>query len=70
MTTDHVHSQPMDATIGVRLCDRCGRPLTALDKSEYTLARAYVVATTGFCVCPPDGRDGSAAIPDHGPSLL
>jgi hypothetical protein len=54
----------------VRLCDHCQRPLPALDKNEYTPARAHLVAATGFCVCPPGGHEGTTSIPDHAPSLL
>ena len=50
-------------TAGVRLCDRCGRPVTARDKNEYTAARARVVADKGLCVCP-------AHTPTRAPSLI
>jgi hypothetical protein len=70
MTTNRIPSQPTAPAIEVRLCDRCQRPLPALDKNEYTPARARLVATTGFCVCAPGEHEGAAAIPDHSPSLL
>src|SRR3954452_12658975 len=35
----------------VRLCDLCGRPMAALDKDEYTVARAELVVDKGLCVC-------------------
>jgi hypothetical protein len=71
MTANRVDTEPA-ATIAVdvRLCDRCTRALPALDKNEYTPARADVITTAGFCVCPPGGPDGLSPIPDHGPSLL
>jgi hypothetical protein len=70
MTANRIHTQPASTTAAnVRLCDRCARPLPALDKNEYTPARARMVAATGLCVCPP-GPDTLATIPDHGPSLL
>lgn len=50
-------------TADVRVCTSCGRPLTARDKSEYTPARARLVADKGLCVCP-----GPA--PAGGPSLI
>jgi hypothetical protein len=36
----------------VRVCDQCERPLIALDRQEYTTARAELVAERGLCVCP------------------
>jgi hypothetical protein len=56
--------------VDVRVCEQCGRAVPALHKDEYTPARAQVVATTGFCVCPPVGPDGEASIPERPPSLL
>ena len=47
----------------VRVCNICGRPLTARDKNEYTAARARLVGEKGLCVCP-----GQA--PAGGPSLI
>ena len=70
MTAHPVQTEPAPPAAGVRLCERCGRPLPALHKDEYTAARARVVATSGFCVCPSDGSAGAAGIPDHSPSLL
>jgi hypothetical protein len=70
MTANDVHTKPEAAADDVRVCDRCARPLPALDKNEYTLTRARLLATTGFCVCPTGGPDGVAPIPDHGPSLV
>jgi hypothetical protein len=72
MTVDHAHAhaeaRPQTGA-GVRLCDRCGRPLPAVDKTEYTPQRAQLVTEAGFCVCPAsDG--GRAPIPDRAPSLL
>jgi cytochrome b561 len=70
MTVDHAHAQAgTQAGAGVRLCDRCGRPLPAVDKTEYTPQRAQLVAEAGFCVCPA-GAGGPATIPDRAPSLL
>jgi hypothetical protein len=66
MTANDVHTHPEMASGDVRVCDRCGRPLPALHKSEYTPARARLVATDGLCLCP----DAAAPIPDHGPSLI
>jgi hypothetical protein len=60
--TDHANSAPSQ-TAGVRVCNICGRPLTARDKNEYTVARARLVADNGLCVCP-----GQA--PAGGPSLI
>ncbi len=59
-----------ESAVGVRLCDRCGRPLPALDKNEYTPTRARVVAATGFCVCPSRGPEDVSRIPERAPSLL
>jgi hypothetical protein len=71
MTAHPIESEPTTAPgADVRLCQRCGRPLPALHKNEYTPTRARLVATTGFCVCPPGGSDDVARIPDHSPSLL
>jgi hypothetical protein len=71
MTVDHVHTEPAAGTsAGVRLCDRCRRPLPAVDKTEYTPQRARMVTVAGFCVCPPGDDGGAATIPDRGPSLL
>jgi hypothetical protein len=39
-------------TAAVRVCDNCGRPVAARDKSEYTPARAQLVGAKGLCVCP------------------
>ena len=50
-------------TTGVRVCNRCDRPLTARDKNEYTEARARLVANKGLCVCPGQASGG-------GPSLI
>jgi hypothetical protein len=50
-------------TAEVRLCDTCGRPMTARDKSEYTTARARLILQKGLCVC-------SAQAPTRGPSLI
>jgi hypothetical protein len=70
MTVDHAHAQTRPQTgAGVRLCDRCGRPLPAVDKTEYTPQRARLVTEAGFCVCPA-GSSGQAPIPDRAPSLL
>jgi hypothetical protein len=60
--TDHTYPARTQ-TAGVRVCNSCGRPLTARDKNEYTPARARLVADMGLCVCP-----GPA--PAGGPSLL
>jgi hypothetical protein len=60
--TDHADAARTDAA-GVRLCARCGRPVTARDKNEYTAARARVVADKGLCVCRADA-------PTRGPSLI
>jgi hypothetical protein len=57
------------ATTGVRLCNQCGRPLPALEKNEYTPARARLVAELGVCVCPHGETDG-IELPERGPSLL
>jgi hypothetical protein len=66
MTTDQVRSEP-----AVRLCDRCGRPLPALHRNEYTPMRADLVAAKGFCVCSPGTSEGAAVrIPDRAPSLI
>jgi len=54
---------------GVRLCDKCGRPLPALDKNEYTPARARLVADLGVCVCA-HGKTDDVQLPDRAPSLL
>jgi hypothetical protein len=37
----------------VRLCGRCGRPVTALSREEYTPERARLIAERGLCVCRP-----------------
>jgi hypothetical protein len=68
MTVDHAGAVSQMGA-GVRLCDRCGRPLPAVDKTEYTPQRAQLVTETGFCVCPA-GDGGRATIPDRAPSLL
>ncbi len=68
MTVDHAEAGPQ-VRAGVRLCDRCGRPLPAVDKTEYTPQRAQLVAEAGFCVCPPTAG-GQSPIPDRAPSLL
>jgi hypothetical protein len=60
--TDHAHSARTQ-TAPIRVCNICGRPLTARDKNEYTAARARLVADNGLCVCP-----GQA--PAGGPSLI
>ena len=60
--TDHIHSVPT-RTAGVRVCDHCGRPTAARDKSEYTVDRARVVVDRGLCVCP-------SGPPARGPSLI
>lgn len=71
MTDNQPSTQPETAAAGdVRVCDRCGRPLPALHKDEYTPNRALLVATTGFCLCPTGGPDGVAPVPDHAPSLI
>ncbi|MCW6006196.1 hypothetical protein K1W54_16635 [Micromonospora sp. CPCC 205371] len=56
------------AASGIRLCDQCGRPLPALDKNEYTPARARLVAEQGVCMCPHETDD--VELPERGPSLL
>jgi len=61
-TTPHASSERTE-TAGVRVCDTCGRPVTARDKSEYTPDRARLVVDKGLCVCPTQA-------PDHGPSLI
>ena len=69
--TNRVHVEPAMAVVAdVRVCDRCGRPLPALHKNEYTPGRARLVATAGLCLCPSGGPEGGAGIPDRGPSLL
>lgn len=70
MTASRIPAQSSPPPIEVRLCDSCRRPLPALDKNEYTPARANLVAATGFCVCAPGQHEGAAPIPDHSPSLL
>ena len=60
--TDHAHSARAQTAL-IRVCNICGRPLTARDKNEYTAARARLVADNGLCVCP-----GQA--PAGGPSLI
>lgn len=71
MTTDPVSAHSEAAIVNdVRICDRCGRVPPAFHKDEYTPDRAHLVTTVGFCVCPTDGPDGVAEIPDHGPSLV
>ena len=50
-------------TGGVRVCDRCGRVVPALDKKEYTPERARLIVERGLCVCPSE-------TPAHGPSML
>jgi hypothetical protein len=60
--TDHAHSARTQ-TDHIRVCNICGRPLTARDKNEYTAARARLVVDNGLCVCP-----GQA--PAGGPSLI
>lgn len=57
------------ATTGIRLCDQCGRPLPALEKNEYTPARARLVGEQGVCMCP-HGVDDDIELPERGPSLL
>ena len=62
--TDHPDPAPASAQPdAVRVCDVCGRPVIARDKSEYTMARARLVADKGLCVCPSE-------TPAHGPSLI
>ncbi len=71
MIDNEVSSQPERApTVDVRVCDRCGRALPALHKDEYTIARALLVARTGFCFCPTEGPDAVTPVPDHAPSLM
>jgi hypothetical protein len=70
MTAESVHTENAVAVNEVRVCGHCGRPLPALDKNEYTPTRARLVATAGFCVCPPGTAEGEVAIPDRAPSLL
>ena len=50
-------------TAEVRVCDICGRPVAARDKSEYTAARAKLVVERGLCIC-------LARAPVRGPSLI
>lgn len=50
-------------TAEVRVCDICGRPVAARDKSEYTAARAKLVVERGLCTC-------LARAPVRGPSLI
>jgi hypothetical protein len=71
MTADRADTrfEPTTAA-GVRVCERCGRSLPAQHKDEYTPERARLVTTAGFCVCPTEGPNGVAPIPDHGPSLM
>ena len=71
MTANRLQTESMPATTGeVRLCDRCGRPLPAVHKNEYTPQRARLVTATGFCVCPSSTDGGGPRIPDRAPSLL
>jgi hypothetical protein len=71
MIDNQASSQPERApVVDVRVCDRCGRPLPALNKDEYTPARALLVARTGFCLCPTDGPDAVAPVPDHAPAVI
>jgi hypothetical protein len=39
-----------------RLCAGCGRALPALDRSEYTDARAALIITSGLCTCTDQQR--------------
>jgi hypothetical protein len=58
------HADAAGARTGeVRLCEACGRPMAARDKSEYTAARARLILQKGLCVCP-------AQAPTRGPSLI
>ena len=59
---EYADAAPTD-TAGVRVCDKCGRPLPARDKNEYTAARARVVIDKGLCVC-------TAQTPTRAPSLI
>jgi hypothetical protein len=68
MTVNRADTEPATAT-DVRLCERCARPLPALEKNEYTAARAQMIATIGLCVCPLDPHT-LAAIPKQAPSAL
>jgi hypothetical protein len=71
MIENQVSTQPEAVpTADVRACGRCGRPLPALHKDEYTPARALLVATSGLCLCPTGGPDGVPPVPDHAPSLM
>ena len=60
-------TEPADSartqTADVRVCDICGRPVAARDKSEYTAARAKLVVERGLCIC-------LARAPERGPSLI
>jgi hypothetical protein len=71
MIENQVSTQPGAVPSGdLRVCGRCGRPLLALHKDEYTPARALLVAASGLCLCPTGGPDGVPQIPDHAPSLM
>jgi hypothetical protein len=39
-----------------RLCAGCGRALPALDRSEYTDARAALIIANGLCTCTDQQR--------------
>lgn len=60
-------TEPADSartqTAEVRVCDICGRPVAARDKSEYTAARAALVVERGLCIC-------LERAPVPGPSLI
>lgn len=64
MTDIHV-----GANAGVRRCDQCERPLPALNKNEYTPARARLVAEFGVCMCA-HGETDDIEVPERAPSLL
>ena len=61
--TDHADRARIPQQATVHVCDVCGRPVTARDKSEYTAARARLVVDRGLCVCPTQTMA-------HGPSLI
>jgi hypothetical protein len=63
VTVTHPADPARTHTADVRVCDMCGRPVAAQDKSEYTAARARLIIDKGLCVCP-------AHAPARGPSLI
>ena len=62
IVTDHAGSA-RTGTADVHVCENCGRAMAALDKKEYTAARARLIIDRGLCVCPDQ-------VPVRGPSLI